>query len=72
MRLSEIKQLTTEELKTRVTDSRDNLFRLRFQLNSGQLTDYMKIRQSKREIAQFKTIIRERELKGSTTPTLKG
>ncbi|MDQ1317124.1 MAG: large subunit ribosomal protein [Candidatus Poribacteria bacterium] len=64
MRLSEIKQLTTEELKTRVTDSRDNLFRLRFQLNSGQLTDYMKIRQSKREIAQFMTIIRERELKG--------
>jgi large subunit ribosomal protein L29 len=64
MRLSEIKQLTTEELKTRVTDSRDSLFRLRFQLNSGQLTDYMKIRQSKREIAQFMTIIRERELKG--------
>jgi large subunit ribosomal protein L29 len=64
MRFSEIKQLTTEELKTRVTDSRDNLFRLRFQLNSGQLTDYMKIRQSKREIAQFMTIIRERELKG--------
>ena len=64
MRLSEIKQLTTEELKTRVTDSRDNLFRLKFQLNSGQLTDYMKIRQSKREIAQFNTIIRERELKG--------
>jgi len=64
MRLSEIKQLTTEELKTRVTDSRDNLFRIRFQLNSGQLTDYMKIRQSKREIAQFMTIIRERELKG--------
>ena len=64
MRLSEIKQLTTEELKTRVTDSRDSLFRLRFQLNSGQLTNYMKIRQSKREIAQFKTIIRERELKG--------
>jgi len=64
MRLSEIKQLSTEELKTRVTDSRDNLFRLKFQLNSGQLTDYMKIRQSKREIAQFNTIIRERELKG--------
>ena len=64
MRLGEIKQLTTEELKTRVTDSRDNLFRLRFQLNSGQLTDYMKIRQSKREIAKFNTIIRERELKG--------
>jgi large subunit ribosomal protein L29 len=64
MRLSEIKQLSTEDLKQRIVDSRDSLFRLKFQLNSGQLTDYMKIRQSKREIAQFMTIIRERELKG--------
>jgi large subunit ribosomal protein L29 len=64
MRLSEIKQLSTEELKTRVTDSRDNLFRLKFQLNSGQLTDYMKIRQLKRDIARFMTLIREKELKG--------
>jgi len=63
MRLSEIKQLSTEDLKQRIVDSRDSLFRLKFQLNSGQLTDYMKIRQSKREIAQFMTIIRERELK---------
>jgi large subunit ribosomal protein L29 len=64
MRLSEIKQLSTEDLKQKIVDSKDSLFRLRFQLNSGQLTDYMKIRQSKREIAQFMTIIRERELKG--------
>jgi large subunit ribosomal protein L29 len=64
MRLSEIKQLSTEDLKQGIVDSKDSLFRLKFQLNSGQLTDYMKIRQSKREIAQFMTIIRERELKG--------
>jgi len=64
MRLNEIKQLSTEDLKQGIVDSKDSLFRLKFQLNSGQLTDYMKIRQSKREIAQFMTIIRERELKG--------
>ena len=61
MRFSEMKQLSTEEIRQKVVDSKDNLFRLKFQLNSGQLTDYMKLRQSKREVAQFLTIIRERE-----------
>ncbi len=64
MRLSEMKQLTTEDMQTRVTESKDSLFRLKFQLNSGQLPDYTKIRQIKRDIARFKTLIREKELKG--------
>jgi len=62
MRMSEMKQLSVEELKTRIVDSEDSLFRLRFQLNSGQLQDYKKISQTKRDIARLKTIIREREL----------
>ncbi len=62
MRLSEIKQLSVEDLKTRIVDSEDSLFRLKFQLNSGQLQDYKKISQTRRDIARFKTIIREKEL----------
>jgi len=62
MRISEMRQLSLEDLKARVVDSEDSLFRLKFQLNSGQLQDYKKISQTRREIAQLKTIIREREL----------
>ena len=62
MRMSEIKQLSVEDLKAKIVDSEDSLFRLKFQLNSGQLQDYKKISQTRREIARFKTIIREKEL----------
>jgi len=62
MRISEMRQLSLEDLKARVVDSEDSLFRLKFQLNSGQLQDYKKISQTRREIARLKTIIREREL----------
>lgn len=65
MRISEIRQLSDEELKQRVADSKDDLFRLRFQLNSGQLQNYRRLREVKHEVAQMKTVIRERELEGS-------
>lgn len=62
MRNSEIRQLSDEEISHRVIDLKDELFRLRFQLISGQLQNYRRIRQVKREIARVKTIIREREI----------
>ncbi len=62
MRISEMRQLSLEELKAKVLDSKDSLFRLKFQLNSGQLQNYKKISQTRREIARLMTIIREREL----------
>ena len=35
---------------------------MRFQAVSGQLTDTSKLKQSRREIAKFETILREKEL----------
>lgn len=65
MRISEIRQLSDEEISHRVIDLKDELFRLRFQLISGQLQNYRRIRQVKREIARVKTIIQERKLKAN-------
>ncbi|HGJ65189.1 TPA: 50S ribosomal protein L29 [bacterium] len=65
MRKSEMRQLAVDDLRQRVVDSKDELFRLKFQLNSGQLQNYRRIREIKREIAQIKTIIKEKELGGS-------
>lgn len=65
MRISEIRQLSDEEISHRVIDLKDELFRLRFQLISGQLQNFRRIRQVKREIARVKTIIRERELEAN-------
>ena len=69
MRAAEVRRLSPEELVQRVDDSRDDLFRLRFQLISGQLQNYETIKQTKKEIARIKTIIRERELQINHTQT---
>jgi len=69
MRAAEMRQLTPDELAQRLNDSADDLFRLKFQLISGQLQDYVRIKQARKEIARIKTIIRERELQVDQTPT---
>ena len=69
MRAAEIRRLSAEELVQKIDDSRDDLFRLRFQLISGQLQNYETMKQTKREIARIKTIVRERELQINQTKT---
>ncbi|MEW6662808.1 MAG: 50S ribosomal protein L29 [Bacillota bacterium] len=63
MKLSEIKDLSTTELERKVDDLKQELFNLRFQLATGQLDNPMRIRMVRRNIAQTKTILRERQLK---------
>ena len=62
MKTSEIRQLTTDEIKTKLVDARNELMNLRFQIVTGQLTDTSRLKNIRREIAVFETIIREREL----------
>lgn len=46
----------------RVNELKGELFNLRFQLATGQLTNTMQIRECKKDIARCKTILREREI----------
>jgi len=62
MKTSEIRLLTTEELKAKLSDAREELMNLRFQVVNGQLTDTSRLSQVRRQIARFETIQREREL----------
>lgn len=62
MKAAEMRQLSLEELSQRLDDSADDLFRMKFQLISGQLQDTIRIKGTRREVARIKTIIREREL----------
>lgn len=62
MKARELRQMSDEELAKKLDDSKDELFRLRFQLATGQLDNPMRIREVRRTIARLKTIIREREL----------
>ncbi|ACX52611.1 ribosomal protein L29 [Ammonifex degensii KC4] len=63
MKIKEIRNLSNEEIQEKIRASKEELFRLRFQLATGQLDNPMRIREVKRRIARLKTVLRERELK---------
>ncbi|MGA3333932.1 MAG: 50S ribosomal protein L29 [Terracidiphilus sp.] len=62
MELAKIRNLGDEELKHQEKISAEQLFRLRFQVALGQTDGVKKLRQLRKEIAQIKTVAREREL----------
>jgi large subunit ribosomal protein L29 len=62
----DIRSFPTEEIQARLNDAREELMRLRFQLSSGELTDYTRLRITRRKIARMLTILRERQLAAST------
>lgn len=63
MKTGEIRDMQAVELENKLVALKDELFRLRFQLATGQLDNPMKIREVKKTIARVKTIQRENELK---------
>ncbi|MEL7642657.1 MAG: 50S ribosomal protein L29 [bacterium] len=63
MDLKEMRLVSTEELKTKLANTRQEFMNLRFQMVTGQLTDTSRLRQVRHQIAQFETVLRERELK---------
>ncbi len=62
MELAKIRGLGDAELKHQEKTSAEQLFRLRFQVSMGQNDGVKKLRQLRKEIAQIKTVAREREL----------
>ena len=78
MELEKIRNLSDDELRHQEKTSAEQLFRLRFQVALGQNDGVKKIRQLRKEIAQIKTVARERELsirgagKEAATETKKG
>jgi large subunit ribosomal protein L29 len=66
MKASEIKDLSMEEMLRKLDDLKGELFNLRFQHETGQLENPQKMKQTKRDIARVKTIIRQSELNNET------
>ena len=58
MKMSEIRELSLEEKDRQVADLKEALFNLRFQHEVGQLENPQKMKQTKRDIARFKTALR--------------
>jgi len=57
------RDMSLEELKSKLVDTKDSLFNLRFQRSLQQLEKPENISKAKKEIARIKTFIRQFELK---------
>ena len=62
MKAKKVRELTDDELNRKVSDYKEELFNLRFQLATGQLDNPMRIRDVRKNIARCKTVLRQREL----------
>jgi large subunit ribosomal protein L29 len=66
---AELRELSEEELVTRLREAKAELFNLRVQSATGQLDNNRRLQVVRREIARIYTIMRERELGLSAAPT---
>ena len=64
MKASELRKLSIDELRKKERELKENLFRLRFKLATGELVNTAQIRETRKDIARIKTILREYELEG--------
>lgn len=64
MKASDLKELTVDELQTKLTELKEELFNLRFQLAVNQLENSNRIGAVKKDIARVSTVLRQRELAG--------
>ena len=62
MELKKMREMSEAELNAELIKMKKDLFNLRFQHVTGQLENPIKMRETKRDIARVKTIIREKEL----------
>ena len=64
----ELDDMTNVDLESRLRESKEELFNLRFQAATGQLESHGRLRTVKRDIARIYTVVRERELGIRVTP----
>ncbi len=61
MKAEKVRELNLDELKNKVQELQEQLFRLRLQKTIGQLDDASKLRLIRRDIARVRTILKEKQ-----------
>ena len=65
MKSAELREMNEEDLYGRLAELQQELFNLRFQHVTGQLDNYARLRQVRRDAARVQTILREREIEAA-------
>ncbi len=69
MRATELRDLSVDELQTRLGEVKEELFNLRFQSATGQLDNPMRIKEVRHSIARIMTVLTERKLEATEEAT---
>lgn len=67
MKMSELRELTNQELTDKIEDIQEELFNIRFQGVKNPIQNPMRISALKKDIARIKTLLTERELEVNNT-----
>lgn len=59
---SELRDLPVDDLQQKLVETKEELFNLRFQNATGQLDNYKRIGELRKDVARINTILRDREL----------
>lgn len=62
MKIKDIRAMTNEELSTKLSNVKTELFNLRFQHATGNLANPMLLNSLKKDIAKIKTVLTQREM----------
>jgi large subunit ribosomal protein L29 len=65
LKVKDIRELSHEEIERKLEETKEELFNLRFQNATGQLDNYKRIQELKRDVARIKTILRENEIESA-------
>ena len=65
MKVTEIRELSTEEIEKKLVDTKKELFNLRFQQATGNLEKPSQIRELRHTVARMKTVLKERQVKAN-------
>ncbi|HEX8872070.1 MAG TPA: 50S ribosomal protein L29 [Candidatus Acidoferrum sp.] len=71
-RIDKIREEGTHELQAREKDLSEQIFRLRFQLSTGQAEALKHLREAKKDLARVKTLLRAQELTAGAKPAKAG
>jgi large subunit ribosomal protein L29 len=66
MRAKDLREMNTDELERKKAELKDQLFKLRFQNELGQLESFAKMNGLRKDIARIETILQEDKAKGRT------
>jgi len=67
MKIFEIREMSTEEIKKRILEEEKNLVDLRFQQELKSLTNTAKLHAVRKDVAKMHTILKEREMQDAKT-----